>query len=95
MSVNFATYADLTQLTNQMTLNERTSVKSTAASLTGARKDTFLAHSSKDAEYLPGVIKLLENHGALVYFDLDDEKRIIINDGTDDRVLLGKDAGGF
>lgn len=74
MSVNFATYADLTQLTNQMTLNERTSVKSTAASLTGARKDTFLAHSSKDAEYLPGVIKLLENHGALVYCDLDDER---------------------
>ncbi len=74
MAVKFATFGDLTWLTNQMTLSERTIVKSAAASRTGARKDTFLSHSSKDAEYLPGVIKLLENHGASVYCDLEDER---------------------
>jgi len=37
-------------------------------------KDTFLSHSSKDAEFLPGVITLLENHGASVYCDLADDR---------------------
>lgn len=33
-----------------------------------------MSHSSKDAEYLPGVINLLENHGASVYCDLGDNR---------------------
>lgn len=34
---------------------------------------TFLSHSSKDAELLPGVITILERHGAFVYVDKKDE----------------------
>lgn len=34
---------------------------------------TFLSHSSLDAEFLPGVISLLEGHGATVYIDKKDE----------------------
>src|SRR5438105_3224513 len=34
---------------------------------------TFLSHSSKDAELLPGVVAILERHGASVYVDKKDE----------------------
>lgn len=34
---------------------------------------TFLSHSTKDADLLPAVIRLLERHGALVYVDKKDE----------------------
>jgi hypothetical protein len=37
-------------------------------------KDTFLSYSSKDITLLAGVITLLQNHGASVYVDLDDER---------------------
>jgi hypothetical protein len=33
---------------------------------------TFLSHSSKDADILPGVVRILENHGAAVYIDKKD-----------------------
>lgn len=35
---------------------------------------TFLSHSTKDSDLLPGVISLLEEHGASVYVDKKDEK---------------------
>lgn len=35
---------------------------------------TFLSHSSKDDEYLPGVIRVLESHGASVYIDDGDTR---------------------
>lgn len=72
MAVDFATFSDLTRFTNNLTLNEQTLLKSNAS--TKNAKDTFLSHSSKDAEYLSGVIKLLQNHGASVYCDLDDDR---------------------
>lgn len=34
---------------------------------------TFLSHSSKDVDLLPGVILLLEEHGAKVYIDKKDD----------------------
>ena len=37
-------------------------------------KTIFLAHSSKDAELLPGVITILENHGGYVYVDKKDSR---------------------
>ncbi|AKK01413.1 hypothetical protein VM99_26395 [Pseudomonas chlororaphis] len=40
--------------------------KSLAAS---ASMSTFLSHSSKDKEVLPGAIQVLQNHGASVYID--------------------------
>ena len=57
MAVDFATFSDLKRFTNDLTLNEQAVLKATAS--TKSAKDTFLSHSSKDAEYLPGVIKLL------------------------------------
>lgn len=70
--VDYATFDDVKRFTNNLTLNERAVVKSFAANK--SNKDTFLSHSSKDAEFLPGVIKLLENHGASVYCDLEDDR---------------------
>jgi hypothetical protein len=32
-------------------------------------KNVFLSHSTRDAEYLPAIVKLLENHGGRVYVD--------------------------
>ncbi|MFL1465951.1 toll/interleukin-1 receptor domain-containing protein [Marinobacter sp. HN1S83] len=70
--VDFVTFSDLKRFTSELNLNEQRIIKSTAS--TKSSKDTFLSHSSKDAEYLPGVIKLLKNHGASVYCDLGDER---------------------
>lgn len=72
MGVDFVTFSDLKRFTNNLTLNEQTVLRSAAS--TKSAKDTFLSHSSKDAQYLPGVIKLLKNHGASVYCDLEDHR---------------------
>lgn len=72
MAVDFITFNDLKQFTGNLTLNEQSILKSTASSKSG--KNTFLSHSSKDAEYLPAVIKLLQSHGASVYCDLNDAR---------------------
>jgi len=72
VAVSFATFSDLKRVTNQLPINEQLALKTTASAKSA--KDTFLSHSSKDSEYLPGVIKLLSNHGASVYCDLDDER---------------------
>ena len=70
--VQFATFSDLNRFTGSLNFSERTLLESQAPQKNN--KDTFLSHSSKDAEYLPGVIKLLENHGASVYCDLADDR---------------------
>lgn len=70
--VEFVTFSDLNRFNQKLTINEQRSIK-IAASKKNA-KNTFLSHSSKDAEYLPGVIELLENHGASVYCDLGDDR---------------------
>ena len=72
MAVSFATFDNLQDWTSEIPLNERTVQKSVVAK--AANKDTFLSYSSKDAQFLPGVIKLLENHGASVYCDLTDDR---------------------
>ncbi len=69
--VQFTTFDVLKSFNRNLATNSQTILK---AAYSKANKDTFLSHSSKDAEYLPGVIKLLENHGASVYCDLDDER---------------------
>jgi hypothetical protein len=70
--VSFTTFNDLKNFNSNLTLNEQAQLRSRVASKNS--KNTFLSHSSKDAEYLPGVIKLLENHGASVYCDLGDDR---------------------
>lgn len=37
-------------------------------------KNTFLSHSSKDNDLVPGAVLILENHGGRVYVDLGDER---------------------
>lgn len=37
-----------------------------------AQNTTFLSHSSKDDDAMPGVVLILENHGATVYLDKKD-----------------------
>ena len=70
--VGFTTFEDLKRFNDKLTLNEKAVLKSNSSAK--SNKDTFLSHSSKDAEYLPGVINLLENHGASVYCDLGDNR---------------------
>ena len=65
----FATYDDLKKF--GATAEAQRIAKS--ASFSESHKDTFLSHSSKDNELLPGVIIILENHGASVYVDNADE----------------------
>lgn len=52
-------------------LERQTLMKSAALK---AEKDTFLSHSSKDNELVPGVVLLLQNHGGQVYVDLGDDR---------------------
>lgn len=54
------------------TINEQASIirKAQARSPQGS---TFLSHSSKDVDLLPGVVAILERHGAVVYIDKKDE----------------------
>jgi len=53
-------------------LDEQRAIKSAAASKID--KDTFLSHSSKDNDLVPGVTLVLKNHGANVYVDLGDDR---------------------
>lgn len=69
--VQFTTFDDLKRFNKNLKTGSQAILE---ASKTKSHKDTFLSHSSKDAEYLPGVIELLENHGASVYCDLGDER---------------------
>lgn len=58
-----------------------------------ARKEynTFLSHSSADDELLPGVITILENHGAVVYIDDGDDRLPEKTTPETARVLKGSD----
>lgn len=65
---NYATYSDL----ESIIAKSHRSVTILEKSL--ANKSLFLSHSSKDRTLLPGVLSILEGHGASVYVDvLDDE----------------------
>jgi hypothetical protein len=69
--VDYITKSEWRNFVSDLSLNERASVrkKATERSPIGA---TFLSHSSKDADLIPGVITILENHGAIVYIDKKD-----------------------
>ena len=71
--VRFLTFDELRDANNRMSAGQRGRLFE-AAKRTQVGKDTFLSHSSKDAEFLPSVIQLLENHGASVYCDLGDDR---------------------
>jgi TIR domain len=68
MAPVFATFDDLRGVAEKA---DKTAVlKSATASLTG--KNLFLSYSSKDQEFLTGVISVLTNHGAKIYIDQED-----------------------
>jgi len=70
--IEYATLNDLRSFGDDIVLEERASIVSRAERRSPARS-AFLSHSSKDAEFLPGVIRLLEGHGAKVYVDKKDD----------------------
>lgn len=80
---DFVTYNDLTRF--QLTINESVVIKSASAQLSD--KNVFLAHSSKDAGYLAGVITVLENSGGRVYIDKTDES-LPVNPNRDTAKIL-------
>jgi hypothetical protein len=65
----FASYDDLKRFGS----TSQARIRAKSASFSSAEKDTFLSHSSKDNDLLPGVVVILENHGASVYVDNADE----------------------
>lgn len=69
--INYPTRAELRSLVSKMSIQEQASVRKSAEerSLSGA---TFLSHSSRDSDILPGAIELLQSHGATVYVDKKD-----------------------
>lgn len=66
-------YVTKSQLRNAVsgTLSESILTKAASGSAEGS---TFLSHSTKDSEWLPGVIKILQDHGANVYTDKGDNR---------------------
>ena len=67
---DFATFQDLNKF--KRNINEAAIVKSASASK--LNKTVFLAHASKDAQYLPAVISVLEKNGGKVYVDKVDQR---------------------
>ena len=85
--VDYITRADI--LRSAGTLAEQASIlrKSEARSPQGS---TFLSHASKDAELLPGVIAILERHGASVYIDKKDDSLPPTTSRTTAAILRGR-----
>jgi hypothetical protein len=66
----FATFDDLSRFSRKV----EAGVLLKEASRTKTGKTVFLSHSSKDKDYLPAVISILENHGGRVYVDNEDDR---------------------
>ena len=66
----FITFDELREISGKIT-EKRAFLEARAARKT---YNTFLSHSSADNEMLPGVITILENHGAFVYTDDGDDR---------------------
>nr|VFK34445.1 MAG: hypothetical protein BECKMB1821I_GA0114274_10721 [Candidatus Kentron sp. MB]VFK76756.1 MAG: hypothetical protein BECKMB1821H_GA0114242_10731 [Candidatus Kentron sp. MB] len=71
--VQFATFNDLRRINREMD-SRTTGAVLERSSYTKIGKTVFLSHSSKDKEFLPAVISILENHGGRVYVDNEDEQ---------------------
>ncbi len=64
----FITYSELRGINKD--LDQKALLEKAIKSL--ADRNTFLSYSSKDFEFVPAVIKILENHGTNVYIDRRD-----------------------
>lgn len=67
---DFLTFSQISRLQTSMYFSESDMRMRTAKE----GKTIFLSYSSKDKNYLPGVIKLLEDHGGAVYVDEGDSR---------------------
>jgi hypothetical protein len=67
----YVTIDDFRRFNSDISINERAFVEAKARQRS-PNGSTFLSHSSQDAEFLPGIIELLENHGGEVYIDKKD-----------------------
>jgi hypothetical protein len=74
MSVKFATYQNLNERIDRLTVPQQLRLRLDARLSSPIHKNTFLSHSSKDVQYLPAIISILEEHGASVYCDLEDDR---------------------
>lgn len=70
--IEYATLSDFRRFRDELLTEERASIVKRASERSPQRA-TFLSHSSQDSEFLPGVVKLLEGHGASVYVDKKDK----------------------
>ncbi|WP_380879063.1 hypothetical protein ACFB49_20140 [Sphingomonas sp. DBB INV C78] len=70
MAYSYTTGDELRQWGDDLGPLRKTIVEKAAARL--PQYATFLSHSSRDADILPGAIRILENHGARVYLDKKD-----------------------
>ena len=68
---NFFTRSQVRGFTQNLSLQEQTNIRKRAEERSSSGT-TFLSHSSKDQDILPGVIRILENQGATVYIDKKD-----------------------
>lgn len=66
--VQYVTFEDLDRFTRELPAANQVLAKA----LKREGKTVFLSHSHKDERYLPGIVSLLENHGASVYVDVKD-----------------------
>lgn len=66
----FTTFDDLSRIARGV----QAGVLLKEATRTKTGKTVFLSHSSKDEEYLPAVISILEDHGGHVYVDNEDDR---------------------
>jgi len=65
--IRYATRDDLLRIGRENVTESRAKVaKAQSRDPSGL---TFLSHSSKDNDLMPGVVRILENHGATVYLD--------------------------
>jgi hypothetical protein len=68
--VRYVSRAELVDI-GQETLTESLA-KVAKAESRSPKNATFMSHSSKDDDAVPGVVRILENHGATVYLDKKD-----------------------
>lgn len=71
------TYDELKQFSESALRESMTIMKSSHVQdsmFSQSRGSVFVSYSSKDSEYLPGVAKLLKNHGGDPYVDVGDER---------------------
>jgi hypothetical protein len=62
------TKSELESISNKFSVNQRQQLIKSYTSQE-ISTSTFLSHSSKDIEIIPGVLTILKNHGASVYID--------------------------